>query len=96
MKLKSDAEILRYVKKFSTEKNVHLSPTTCAIFISLIRLFLSDANYDEEQNLYYIQYSCRDLANILQFAPNTLSSALQKLDECGLIKRVPVKRISTN
>lgn len=92
MKLKSDAEILRYVKSYTTEKDMHLSPTTCAIFISLVRLFLSDASYDAEQNMYYLQYSCRDFANMLQFSCNTLSTALQKLDACELIKRVPVKK----
>ena len=92
MKLKSDAEILRYVKRSATEKNIHISPVACAIFIALARLFLSDADYDEEKSLYYIQYSCQDLANILQFSVNTLSTALQKLDACGLIQRIPVKK----
>lgn len=92
MRLKSDAEILRYVKSFSSEKGVHLSPTMCAVFISLLRLFLSDAEYDKEQKIYYVQYSCREFANLLQFSCNMISSAMQKLDEAGLIKRIPVKK----
>lgn len=92
MRLKTDAEILRYVRSVSVEKNVRLSPTVCAIFVSMLHLYVRDAEYDEKRGAYFVQYSCRDFSNLLQFSFKMVCVALQKLDDCGLIERVPVKR----
>lgn len=92
MRLISDADILRYANKVSDEKGVHLSPTMRAFFVSLVHLTFDEAHYDEEKNLYFLQYSCRDFSKITKFSFKMVCISLQALDDCGLINRVTVKR----
>ena len=92
MRLKSNAEILRFATSVSVEKNVRLSTAMCAIFVSLVQLFAKEAGFDEERGLYFVQYSCREFADIFHFSLRMIYVAFQKLDDCGLIERVPVKK----
>lgn len=92
MKLKSDADILRYLHALSVEKGVKLSPTICGFFIALCRLCLEEGLYDEEKQKLYVQYSCREFVEVLSFSFRMVCVSLNALEDCGLIERVEVQR----
>lgn len=85
MKLKSRIDILRGVKVFSDEKGVHLSPKTCSIFVFLVELCFTEGNFDDEKQMYFVQYSSAELAEMFHASKNMIDKAFYALKECGLI-----------
>lgn len=84
----SNAEILHSLVRLSSEKNVRLTPTNKAFYIALYSFFDKHGNFDDSKDMYYIQFSCRELANLLQFSYKMVCISLQVLDLCGVIVRV--------
>lgn len=92
MNIISDGDILKYINSVSSERGIHLSPTVRAFYISLVHMAIKEAHYDEECKLSYVQYSQQEFSNLLQFSYHMVVISLQKLNKCGLIKRVSVQR----
>lgn len=84
----SNAEILKSLERMSLSKNVRLTPTYKAFYIALYSFFKEHASLDDTKGMYSIQFSCRELANLLQFSYKMVCVSLQALDECGAVIRV--------
>lgn len=84
----SNAEILRALGRMSFEKDVRLTPTYKAFYIGLYTFFDKHAFFDDTKGMYAIQFSCRELANLLQFSYKMVCVSLQALDKCGAVERV--------
>lgn len=85
----SNSDLLMFLEIRSSESGVHLTPTYRAFFVSLYAFFVKEAVFDDEKGKYYIQFSCRELANLLQFSFKMVCLSLHSLAECGALERVP-------
>lgn len=92
MKLLSDYELMLFVNRFAKERNIKFSPAECAFFVSLAKFTFAQGAFDEEKGAYFIQMSCRELSLHLECSTTFVFSTLQKLDECGLVERVHVRK----
>lgn len=101
----SNAEILKSLEQVSLSKNVRLTPTYKAFYIALYSFFDEHASFDKGMDMYCIQFSCRELANLLQFSYKMVCVSLQALNDCGAVvrvdspktfKRLPNREYATN
>lgn len=86
-KLISDYDLMLFMKQCSEENNVRFTPVECAFAVSFIRYMHEHGSYDRDMGLHYVQLSFRKMAALFDSSTNLISSALQKLEACGLISR---------
>lgn len=81
-------DILKSLGRVSSDKGINLTPTYKAFFISLYSFIDKHASFDDEVGMYYIHFSCRELANLLQYSYKMVCVSLQALASCGVLVRV--------
>lgn len=87
----TDYAIIRTVQRAALAKDIKVPPAALTFCRAFIDLLLSDVNYDEQQNKYYVQYSVLELADLLKLKATSMVASMDVLCDLGLLERVPTK-----
>jgi hypothetical protein len=88
----TDTEIFLRLVEISSKKNVSLRFSDKQFYVSFLHFCEENGEYDEIKKMWFVQLSVSSFMKTFKYSSHTIQRALRLLAECGLIKRIPLKK----
>ncbi|MDE6014232.1 MAG: hypothetical protein K2H41_00835 [Acetatifactor sp.] len=85
-----NADIVLYARQVAEDREVNLTPMSCAFYVKLFRLVQQEGEKSPDKNMHQIQYSYSQLAKKLHFSYKVVCNSMQLFLKSGLIEREAV------